>query len=262
MGKVACGTRAPWHRAPGHQVNESAAGGLPRDGRGRIIVALDVPDLTAAEAFIDNLQGQPIWYKVGLELFIAEGVRAVEAVKRRGGRVFLDLKLHDIPETVARAVASVRRMGVELLTIHASGGTDMVARAVEAAEGQVRILGVTVLTSAGPGDLHADGIEGSVAQAVTRRARLVLAAGGAGLVCSSHEVAAARSLASSLLLVVPGIRPTGAALGGQKRVATPADAIVAGADFLVVGRPLRDAAQPAQAFAELAAEIDGALRTK
>lgn len=231
-------------------------------GRQRIIVALDVPDLAACELLMDRLDGQPLWYKVGLELFIAEGARAVEAVKRRGGRVFLDLKLHDIPETVARAVTSVRRMGVDLLTIHACGGGEMISRAVAAAEGQTQILGVTVLTSAQQSDLDADGIPGSVAEAVARRARLVLAAGGAGLVCSSHEVASSRALSSDLLLVVPGIRPSGAALGDQKRVATPAEAIVAGADYLVVGRPLRDAAEPAKAFADMAAEIDEALRTK
>jgi orotidine-5'-phosphate decarboxylase len=227
---------------------------VQKDGRSSIIVALDVPTLSGLEAFMDQLEGQPIWYKIGLELFIAEGVRAIDAVKRRGGRVFLDLKLHDIPETVARAVTSVRKMGVELLTIHAS-------RAVGAAEGQLKILGVTVLTSSQQSDLQADGIGGSVAEAVARRAGVVLAAGGAGLVCSAHEVSAARALDKNLLLVVPGIRPVGAALGDQKRVGTPAEAIVAGADYLVVGRPLRDAPIPAQAFAALAAEIDGALRT-
>jgi orotidine-5'-phosphate decarboxylase len=234
---------------------------VQKDGRSSIIVALDVPTLSGLEAFMDQLEGQPIWYKIGLELFIAEGVRAIDAVKRRGGRVFLDLKLHDIPETVARAVTSVRKMGVELLTIHASGGAEMVSRAVGAAEGQLKILGVTVLTSSQQSDLQADGIGGSVAEAVARRAGVVLAAGGAGLVCSAHEVSAARALDKNLLLVVPGIRPVGAALGDQKRVGTPAEAIVAGADYLVVGRPLRDAPIPAQAFAALAAEIDGALRT-
>jgi len=231
-----------------------------KSGRSSIIVALDVPALAGLESFMDQLEGQPVWYKIGLELFIAEGVRSIEAVKRRGGRVFLDLKLHDIPETVARAVTSVRKMGVELLTIHACGGAEMVSRAVGAAEGQVKILGVTVLTSAQQSDLQADGITGSVAEAVARRAGVVLAAGGAGLVCSAHEVSAARALDKNLLLVIPGIRPSGAALGDQKRVGTPTEAIVAGADYLVVGRPLRDAPIPAQAFAALAAEIDSALR--
>ncbi|MDX2020357.1 MAG: orotidine-5'-phosphate decarboxylase [Deltaproteobacteria bacterium] len=232
---------------------------LSAPGRERVIVALDVPDLAQLETFLDRLEAQPRWYKVGLELFLAEGARAIEAVKRRNGRVFLDLKLHDISETVARAVASVRRLGVELLTVHASGGHEMIKRAVEATEGQMKILGVTVLTSLQQSDLQADGLTGSVADVVARRARVLREAGGAGLVCSPQEVATVRGFDNDLLLVVPGIRPAGAALGDQKRVGTPAEAIAAGADYLVVGRPLRDAAQPAAAFAALAAEIDGAL---
>ncbi|MCG5052673.1 MAG: orotidine-5'-phosphate decarboxylase [Myxococcales bacterium] len=225
------------------------------DPKSRIIAALDVPDLARLEAFLDRLEGQPIWYKIGLELFIAEGVRAIEAVKRRGGRLFLDLKLHDIPETVARAVTSVRRLGAELLTVHAAGGAEMTSRAVAAAEGQLDVIAVTVLTSLGQADLQADGIAGSPAEVVARRARLVRDAGAAGLVCSPQEVAAARAIDPNLRLVVPGIRPAGAALGDQKRVGTPAEAIAGGADYLVVGRPLRDAPNPARAFEALAAEV-------
>lgn len=225
------------------------------DPKSRIIAALDVPDLARLEAFLDRLEGQPIWYKIGLELFIAEGVRAIEAVKRRGGRLFLDLKLHDIPETVARAVTSVRRLGAELLTVHAAGGAEMTSRAVAAAEGQLDVIAVTVLTSLGQADLQADGIAGSPAEVVARRALLVRDAGAAGLVCSPQEVAAARAIDPNLRLVVPGIRPAGAALGDQKRVGTPAEAIAGGADYLVVGRPLRDAPNPARAFEALAAEV-------
>jgi orotidine-5'-phosphate decarboxylase len=228
--------------------------------RERVIVVLDVPDMPALTRFLDQLEGRPSFYKIGLELFIAEGARAVEAVKARGGRVFLDLKLHDIPETVARAVSNAAGLGVELLTVHASGGGEMLRRAAEASADRVKLLAVTVLTSLGPEDLAADGITGTVAAAVSRRAKLAASAGIAGIVCSPHEVAEARAAGENLLLVVPGVRPSGAALGDQKRVATPAAAIRAGADYLVVGRPIRDAAAPAQAFTAIVEELRAELR--
>lgn len=227
--------------------------------RERVIVALDVPDLKGLETFLEKLDGRPVFYKVGLELFVAEGARAVEAVKRRGGRVFLDLKLHDIPETVARSVTSALALGVDLMTIHTCGGREMMKRAVEAASGRVKILGVTVLTSLNDDDLKADGLMGSVAEVVQRRAVLAASAGLSGLVCSPHEVAVARKAGDSLLLVVPGVRPAGAALGDQKRVATPAATIAAGADHLVVGRPIRDAESPANAFTAIVTEIESSL---
>jgi orotidine-5'-phosphate decarboxylase len=138
--------------------------------RERVIIALDVPDLAGLNTFLDRLEGQPAFYKVGLELFLAEGARALDAVKARGGRLFLDLKLHDIPETVGRAVGSAVKFGAELLTIHTAGGLEMMKRAVDAAAGKTTVLGVTVLTSLSDGDLAADGIGGSVAEAVVRRA--------------------------------------------------------------------------------------------
>jgi len=226
--------------------------------RERVIVALDVPDLKSLESFLDRLEGQPAFYKVGLELYVAEGARAIEAVRKRGGRLFLDLKLHDIPETVARAVESAVRVGAELLTIHTSGGQEMMRRAVEAAAGRTTILGVTVLTSLNDGDLAADGIGGSLAEAVLRRARVAAAAGVPGIVCSPQEVAQVKA-ASGLLTVVPGVRPAGAAAGDQKRVATPASTIAAGADYLVIGRPVRDAPKPAEAFAAVVHEVEQAL---
>jgi orotidine-5'-phosphate decarboxylase len=229
--------------------------------RERVIIALDVPDLAGLNAFLERLEGQPVFYKVGLELFLAEGARALEAVRARGGRLFLDLKLHDIPETVARAVGSVAHFGAELLTVHTSGGQEMMKRAVEAAGARTRILGVTVLTSLAESDLAADGIAGPVADAVVRRARVAAAAGVPGLVCSPHEVAQVKA-ASGLFTVVPGVRPAGAALGDQKRVATPASTIAAGADYLVIGRPIRDAASPAQAFAEVVREVELALAAR
>ncbi len=228
----------------------------------RVIVALDVPNLAGLSAYLDRLDGQPRFYKVGLELFLAEGVRAVEATRRRGGKVFLDLKLHDIPETVGRAVASAKSLDVELLTVHTAGGFAMMRRAVETAEGKPGILGVTVLTSLSEEDLRADGIAGTMREAVVRRATLAEKAGAAGIVCSPQEVAEVRAASSRLALVVPGVRPKGAALGDQKRVATPASAIAAGADYLVVGRPIRDAAEPAAAFAALVGEVESALGAK
>jgi orotidine-5'-phosphate decarboxylase len=234
----------------------------PAQARDRVIVALDVPDRRALGEYLDRLEGRPRFYKVGLELFVAEGAAAVELVRARGGRVFLDLKLHDIPETVGRAVQSAVGLGAELLTVHTAGGATMLARAAEAAGDRLQILGVTVLTSLGPEDLQADGIGGTVAEVVARRAAVAARAGIAGLVCSPHEVgearAAARAAGKDLLLVVPGVRPAGAALGDQKRVATPAAAVAAGADYLVVGRPIRDAAVPAQAFEAIVREIEAA----
>ena len=235
---------------------------LPRD---RVIVACDVPDLKSLTALLDRLDGRPTFYKVGLELFIAEGERAIEAVRKRSGRIFLDLKLHDIPETVARAVQSARRAEAELLTVHTSGGYEMLSRAAQAAQeggGGVKILGVTVLTSLVEDDLRAEGIETTIPEMVRARARVAAKAGIAGLVCSSHEIEAARGAAPGLLIVVPGIRPAagpGAAAGDQKRVATPSGAIRNGADYLVVGRPLRDAPDPAKAFEALVDEVGASL---
>jgi orotidine-5'-phosphate decarboxylase len=225
----------------------------------RVIVALDVPDLASLGTFLDRLEGQPRFCKVGLELFVAAGARAVEAVQKRGAKVFLDLKLHDIPETVARAVASATSLGAELLTVHTAGGFEMMRRAVEVAKGKPGILGVTVLTSLSEEDLRADGIAGPMREAVVRRAKLAEKAGAAGIVCSPQEVADVRAASGTLALVVPGVRPAGAALGDQKRVATPASAIAAGADYLVVGRPIRDAQEPAAAFTAIVGEVAAAL---
>ncbi len=225
----------------------------------RVIVALDVPDMAGLTAFLDRLEGRPRFYKVGLELFVAAGAAAVEAVQKRGGKVFLDLKLHDIPETVARAVASSKSLGAELVTVHTAGGLEMMRRAAEVAAGRPGILGVTVLTSLSEEDLRADGIAGTMREAVVRRAKLAEKAGARGIVCSPQEVADVRAASDRLALVVPGVRPAGAALGDQKRVATPASAIAAGADYLVVGRPIRDARNPAEAFAAVVSEVEAAL---
>ena len=230
--------------------------------RERVIVALGVPDLAGLTKLLDRLGGRPAFYKVGLELFVGEGERAIEAVRSRGGRVFLDLKLHDIPETVARAVVSAARNDAELLTVHTSGGFAMLSRAADAADGKVKILGVTVLTSLAEDDLRAEGIEQTIPEMVKARARIAARAGIAGLVCSPLEIEAARAAAPGLLIVVPGIRPAagaGAAKGDQKRVATAGQAIAAGADYLVVGRPIRDAADPAAAFDAMVREVESVV---
>jgi len=227
--------------------------------RERVIVALDVPDLAELDRLLDRLEGQPAFYKIGLELFIAEGERAVEAVRRRGGRLFLDLKLHDIPETVARAVTSAARIHADFLTVHTSGGYEMMRRASEAADGKIQLLGVTVLTSLLEEDLRADGIELTVSEMVHVRARVAARAGVSGLGCSPHEIEAALDVAPNLVLVVPGIRPStgdGAANGDQRRVGTPAEAFRRGADYIVVGRPIRDAREPAAAFAALVRDAE------
>jgi orotidine-5'-phosphate decarboxylase len=232
-----------------------------RAARDYLALAVDVP-LEQGLRLYEQVSRHVGWAKVGLSLFVEHGPAAVAAFQRQGARVFLDLKLHDIPETVGRAVRTAAGLGVELLTVHSAGGAEMLRRAAEAAGPALGILGVTVLTSLTADDLHADGIAGTVAETVARRAALAARAGIAGLVCSPHEVgearAASRAAGKDLLLVVPGVRPAGAPLGDQKRVATPAATVKAGADYLVVGRPIRDAAAPAEAFEAIVREIEAA----
>jgi orotidine-5'-phosphate decarboxylase len=235
-----------------------------RDPVDRLIVALDFPSAATALALVDRLQGTCRWFKVGMELYYAAGNSVIDRLRERGFEVFLDLKLHDIPNTVAGAVRSVTDAGASLLTIHAGGGERMMRAAVEAANvpHAPRLLAVTVLTSMDAADLTAIGViatTGSfgIAQTqVLRLARLARTAGIDGLVCSAEEVAAAReAMGSDALLVVPGIRPAGAAVGDQSRVATPALAIARGASMLVVGRPITQAADPAAAAAAILAEM-------
>lgn len=205
----------------------------------RLIVALDQPTMDAALAQVDGLGELVGWYKVGLELYIAEGRRMIDALKARGKRVFLDLKLHDIPETVRRAAQVVSGFGVDLLTVHASGGQAMLEAAVAGA-GTAKVLAVTVLTSLDEADLRRDNIGVSTQEQVLTRARLAQAAGCAGVIASPLEAAAARALdGRRLMIVTPGVRraPTS---DDQKRVATPKRAIADGADAIVVGRPIRD----------------------
>jgi orotidine-5'-phosphate decarboxylase len=225
------------------------------DPGNRLIAALDAPGRAEADALVARLGGVPGWLKLGLELFCAEGPAIVAEHVGRGARVMLDLKLHDIPETVARATARVAALGAGLLTVHAGGGRAMLEAAVRAA-GATRVLAVTVLTSLDDADLAQIGAQGPVRDLVVRRAELAIAAGCAGVVASPHEIAAIRAIAPpGFLIVTPGVRPAGAAAGDQKRVMTPREARLAGADLVVVGRPLRDAPDPAAAARAIVAEL-------
>lgn len=233
--------------------------------RERIIAALDVPGPAAAAALAARLAGHVGMYKVGLELFVAHGREAIDAVQRVGLPIFLDLKLHDIPETVEAAARAAGGLGAAYVTVHASGGAAMVeaarsglsAGARRAGLAAPKLLAVTVLTSLGADDLASIGYAGSPAQAALRLARLAVRAGADGIVCSPEEVAdIRRELGPDPLLVVPGIRPEGMAVGDQRRTGTPRAAIAAGATHIVVGRPLRDAPDPAAAADAIAAAIE------
>jgi orotidine-5'-phosphate decarboxylase len=222
----------------------------------RICAALDFPSWSAAEGFARAVAPEVGLLKVGLELFVAEGPAAVRAAAALGRPVFLDLKLHDIPNTVEGAARSAAASGASLLTVHASGGADMVRAAVRGAGPGVRVLAVTVLTSLDAAALDAVGLAGPPESAVVRLARLAVGAGAGGLVCSPQEVAAVRAaVGPGPLLVVPGVRPAGAARGDQARVATPADTVRAGADVIVVGRPLREGGDPVAAARAIAGEL-------
>ena len=229
-----------------------------------LIVALDVQTRAEAVAKVKAI-GEPVgFYKIGLELFTAEGPDVVRAVKDLGKKVFLDLKFHDIPRTVERAVRSGGRLGADLMTIHAAGGKAMVRAAADAAAAfgaqGPKILAVTVLTSLDRADLADIGVAGRApAEQVEAMARLATANGAHGLVCSPREVGAlSGALAAGTLFVTPGVRPAGAATGDQKRVATPADAVRSGATHLVVGRPILAADDPAAAARAILAEMERA----
>jgi orotidine-5'-phosphate decarboxylase len=231
---------------------------MPFDPGNRLIAAIDTPGRAEAEQLIEQLGGVPSWIKLGLELFCAEGPRVVEDYAARGHRVMLDLKLHDIPETVARATARVAALGAGLLTVHAGGGRAMLEAAVRAAgrDTTMRVLAVTVLTSLDEADLAQIGAQGPIRDLVVRRAQLAIDAGCAGVVTSPREIAAVRAVAPpGFLIVTPGVRPADADPGDQKRVMTPREARAAGADLIVVGRPLRHARDPAAAARAIVAEL-------
>jgi orotidine-5'-phosphate decarboxylase len=226
--------------------------------RERLIVALDVPAVAAAEAIAAQL-GESVWfYKIGYQLAFAGGLPFVDRLIARGKQVFLDLKLHDIGNTVEKGVESVAQMGVTFLTVHAYPQT--MKAAVEGKRGsKLRILAVTVLTSYDDADLAAAGYEMSVTELAAARAAQARDIGVDGLVCSAEEAASLRDIAGpGMVLVTPGIRPAGSASGDQKRIMTPARAIESGADYLVVGRPILEARDPKAAADAILAEIEQA----
>jgi orotidine-5'-phosphate decarboxylase len=236
---------------------------MTSDARARLVYPLDYPTLTEARQGAQRVREAVGVLKVGLELFVREGPDAVKLGAEFGCDVFLDLKLLDIPETVERAVASAGALGVRYLTVHATGGPQMLERAARRAEAVgITLLAVTVLTSLDAEDLHCIGVPASPAEQTLALARLARSSGVPGLVCSAAEVAELRAqLGREVLLVTPGIRPHGNEVGDQKRISTPGEAIRRGADLLVVGRPIRDAADPLDAARGVAREIAEAARS-
>jgi orotidine-5'-phosphate decarboxylase len=221
-----------------------------------VAVALDAPDIDVAAHWATLVTPHVSTVKIGLELYLRYGPAVVATVRGGSGvRVFLDLKLHDIPNTVAGAARAVAKLRPEILTVHAAGGADMIKAAVDAAPDTL-VAGVTLLTSIVDKDLAELGMEGSVSDAVRRMATLAVTAGARGLVCSPQEVAAVRAeVGPGILLITPGIRLAGATSDDQARIATPLEAMKAGADLLVIGRPITKAADPGAAAATIAASL-------
>ena len=225
--------------------------------RDRLIIALDVGTRVEAISLALTLAPFAAWMKIGLQLFTAEGPDLVRAIRETGANIFLDLKLHDIPNTVARAVESAAALDVQMLSLHLSGGSEMVRAAVDAATENLLLLGVTVLTSVNSGTLREIGMAEDVSQQVVRLAKIGADAGIGGIVASAQEIAVLRqALGHEFRLVIPGTRPSGSDANDQKRTMTPADVIAAGADYLVVGRPITAAADPAIAAEEILQEIE------
>jgi orotidine-5'-phosphate decarboxylase len=236
------------------------------EARERLVVALDVDSPDKARVLVRCLKEHVGIFKVGLELFTLGGPELVREIVAAGGQVFLDLKLHDIPNTVARAAAQAAGLGVRFFTVHAAGGAAMIAAAVRGAREEAerlstpapKVFAVTVLTSLDRSDLEAVGLQGSPEEAVLRLAGLAREAGADGVVASPREVAAVRErLGRELLVLTPGIRPEGEATDDQKRTMSPAEAVRAGADFIVVGRPIIRADAPAARAAAIVASLNG-----
>ncbi len=228
----------------------------------KLILALDLPDRESALKILDGLRGKLEWVKIGLQMYLKYGTDFVREVSGMGFKIFLDLKLFDIPNTVASAVESVSALPVSMLTIHASGGREMMRRAVESAaerNPELLILGVTVLTSFDADSLAETGVELEPEWQVEKLAKLAVDSGLKGLVCSPLEIEGLRSiLPEDTVLVTPGIRPSGSSADEQKRIMTPADAARAGSDFIVVGRPILKAENPAFAVSKILEEIANA----
>jgi orotidine-5'-phosphate decarboxylase len=227
--------------------------------RERLIVALDVSSSTEAQKIVAGLGDSVQTYKVGMQLYTAEGPQVVRDLVAAGKRVFLDLKYHDIPNTVAAAVREAAQLGVSMLTVHASGGTKMLQAAAEAAREKssaLQLLAVTVLTSMDEQDLSATGVPGPVVDQVVRLASMALKAGCAGIVSSAQEVRTLRAkLSGDYLAVTPGVRPAGSAHGDQARVVSPAEAVASGATHIVVGRPITAAADPSSEAEKILREM-------
>jgi len=223
----------------------------------KIIVALDVATKKEAAALVEELREQISFFKIGLQLYTSEGPEIVCAVLSTGAKVWLDLKLHDIPNTVARAVESAGNLGVQMLTIHLSGGSEMIRAATAARANNISILGVTVLTSANEQTLRQVGISDGMDNQVLRLAKLGVECGIDGLVASPHELKMLRDeLCSKIAIVTPGVRPSWAEPGDQKRVMTPRQALDAGADYLVIGRPIIADTNPRQALTKILDELE------
>ena len=222
----------------------------------KIIVALDVPTKERALELVEQLRGEISFFKIGLQLYTAEGPEIVHAVLATGAKVWLDLKLYDIPNTVARAVESASTLGVQMLTIHLSGGSEMIGAATAARANDMLLLGVTVLTSATEGTLREVGITDEVENQVLRLARLGVDAGIDGLVASPHEIKALRAeFGKRIKIAVQGIRPSWAKPGDQKRFMTPHQAIEAGADYIGIGRPITAHPRPREAAGKILDEL-------
>ena len=223
-----------------------------------IFVALDTPDVHRAAAIAREVRGIAAGVKLGLEFFCANGHEGVLRIAEGELPVFLDLKLHDIPNTVAKAVEAIAPLEPAILTVHAAGGRAMMAAAKEAAPPETRVVGVTVLTSLDRTDLAAAGVAGSAADQVRRLAELARGAGLDGIVCSGEEVAAARADWPNGFFVVPGVRPAGTDIGDQKRIVAPRQALDDGASILVIGRPITASPNPERAIREIAESISQA----
>jgi orotidine-5'-phosphate decarboxylase len=223
----------------------------------KIIVALDVPTKVAALDLVDQLREQISFFKIGLQLYTAEGPEIVCSVLSTGAKVWLDLKLHDIPNTVARAVESASNLGVHMLTIHLSGGSEMIRAATAARTNNISILGVTILTSATEQTLREIGITDRVDDQVLRLAKLGVEAGIDGVVASPHEIKVLRTeFTDKIKIVVQGIRPSWAEPGDQKRFMTPRQALEAGADYIGIGRPITTHPRPTEALTNILNEIE------
>lgn len=223
----------------------------------KIIVALDVPTKKHALDLVEQLRGNVSFFKIGLQLYIAEGPEIVRAVQSAGAKVWLDLKLHDIPNTVGRAVESAANLGVQLLSIHLSGGGEMIRAATRAQKGKISILGVTVLTSSTEETLREIGVSAEVGAQVLRLARMGVENGIDGVVASPHEIKRLRSeFGDKLIIAVQGIRPAWAEADDQKRFMTPRQALEAGATYIGIGRPITKHASPPEAVRKILDELN------